>query len=546
MKKAVLLILVWALFMNGQFAQADYTFGEPTNLGPTINSKAPDGGPCFTPDGLSLYYYSFLQGLGNPTVRMTTRATTEEPWGEAVNLSSSEIPKGASLNFSADGLSLYFESFALGGHGGADLFVSTRETIDAPWSDPENLGPNVNTSALDMGSTITADGLSIFFQSTRGGGFGAEDIYVCTRATTSDPWGPAENLGANVNSSFVDAQPFVLPDGLTLLFCSDGPDSYGDWDIWMTNRNSRDDEWGVAVNLGPSVNTEFGEAEPCISPDGKELYFSDWYALHPGGVGAVDMWQVPIEPVVDLNADEIVDAADMCIIIDHWGTDYSLCDIGPMPFGDGVVDVQDLIVLSEYLFENVNDLTLIAHWALDEIESMTALDSISGNNDFIMGAPLWQPAGGKVNGALEFDGIDDCVICGTSPNPAEGPFSIIAWIKGGSSGQVCISLPSAADLLAVDAEGKLMTDLNVSNQSATTLQSEVLVTDGQWHRIGLVWDGKRRKLFVDGITVVEDTQDSVGIAGSGLYIGVGKNFISGTYFSGLIDDVRIYNRVVSP
>ena len=258
------------------------------------------------------------------------------------------------------------------------------------------------------------------------------------------------------------------------------------------------------------------------------------------------MWQVPIEPVVDLNADEIVDAADMCIIIDHWGTDYSLCDIGPMPFGDGVVDVQDLIVLSEYLFENVNDLTLIAHWALDEIESMTALDSISGNNDFIMGAPLWQPAGGKVNGALEFDGIDDCVICGTSPNPAEGPFSIIAWIKGGSSGQVCISLPSAADLLAVDAEGKLMTDLNVSNQSATTLQSEVLVTDGQWHRIGLVWDGKRRKLFVDGITVVEDTQDSVGIAGSGLYIGVGKNFISGTYFSGLIDDVRIYNRVVSP
>lgn len=41
----------------------------------------------------------------------------------------------------------------------------------------------------------------------------------------------------------------------------------------------------------------------------------------------------------------------MCITVDHWGTDNQLCDIGPMPWGDGVVDVQDLIVLAEHLFE---------------------------------------------------------------------------------------------------------------------------------------------------------------------------------------------------
>jgi inhibitor of cysteine peptidase len=60
---------------------------------------------------------------------------------------------------------------------------------------------------------------------------------------------------------------------------------------------------------------------------------------------------VTIEPVVDLNGDGIVDAADMCIIVDHWGEDYSLCDIGPMPWGDGIVDVEDLKVLAEHLFE---------------------------------------------------------------------------------------------------------------------------------------------------------------------------------------------------
>jgi len=530
-----------------EIAKGDYIFGEPVNLGPTINSKAPEGGPCFTPDGLSLYYYSFFEGLGIPTVRMTSRATTEDPWGAAVNLSSSDIPKGASLTFSADGLSLYFESFALGGYGQADLFVSTRETIDAPWGDPENLGPNVNTSALDMGSTITADGLSIFFQSTRAEGFGAEDIYVCTRATTSDPWGPAENLGENVNSSFVDAQPFVLPDGLTLLFCSDGPDGYGDWDIWMTKRNSKDDDWGVAVNLGPSINTEFGEAEPCISPDGKELYFSDWFAPHPDGVGAIDIWQVPIEPVLDLNADGIVDAADMCIIVEHWGTDCSLCDIGPMPWGDGIVDVQDLIVLSEHLFEEVNDPTLAAHWALDETEGATALDGAGSNIGYVMGNPIWQADAGHVDGAIQLDGLDDVVIAGPVPNLGADPFSVLLWIKGDAPGSAVITEPGGVCWLATDPlQGFLMTELTESGRNGGPLQSETAITDGNWHRIGLVWDGSQRTLYVDSIVAAQDTQDNLDVKGGLLYIGCGKNMEQGTFFSGLIDDVRIYNRVVRP
>jgi len=96
--------------------------------------------------------------------------------------------------------------------------------------------------------------------------------------------------------------------------------------------------------LGPPINTSAIDAHPNISADGSTLYFSS--------TGA-DLWQVSIEPVVDLNSDGIVDAADICIIVDNWGTDNSLCDIGPMPWGDGVVDVQDLIVLAEHLFEEI-------------------------------------------------------------------------------------------------------------------------------------------------------------------------------------------------
>ena len=68
-------------------------------------------------------------------------------------------------------------------------------------------------------------------------------------------------------------------------------------------------------------------------------------------MGGWDLYQVSILPVVDLNNDGIVDAIDICMIVDAWGTDDPLCDVGPMPWGDGIVDVQDLIVVAEHLFE---------------------------------------------------------------------------------------------------------------------------------------------------------------------------------------------------
>jgi len=135
-----------------------------------------------------------------------------------------------------------------------------------------------------------------------------------------------------------------------LFFSSNRPSEYGDYTIWVTERATRDDDWGAPVNLGPEINSSVDQENPCLSADGSTLYFA---STRPGGSGYVDLWQVSIEPIVDLNGDGIVDSADMCIMVEHWGEDYSLCDIGPMPWGDGIVDVQDLIVLAEHLFEEV-------------------------------------------------------------------------------------------------------------------------------------------------------------------------------------------------
>jgi hypothetical protein len=252
-------------------------------------------------------------------------------------------------------------------------------------------------------------------------------------------------------------------------------------------------------------------------------------------------------PIVDFNGDRIVDSDDICIMVDHWGTDYSLCDIGPMPWGDGIVDVQDLIVLAEYLFEDINDLTLVAHWALDESDGMVARDSTGTNDAVTFGGPLWQPSGGQVDGAIELDGLDDCVIIGSNPNPTEWPFSVFVWAKGGAPGQVILSQIGGVNWLCTDpSEGYLMTELKGTGWSTTAMLSQAIIIDGNWHRIGLVWDGSNRILYVDDVAVAQDKQTNLLGSDSGLYIGCGKNMEAGTFWSGLIDDVRIYNRVVIP
>ncbi|MFC1605214.1 kelch repeat-containing protein [Planctomycetota bacterium] len=251
-------------------------------------------------------------------------------------------------------------------------------------------------------------------------------------------------------------------------------------------------------------------------------------------------------PLVDFNHDGIVDAADMCIMVDHWGEDYSLCDIGPTLFGDGVVDVEDLKVLADHLFQEVEDPTLIAHWPMDETEGIIAYDSASVNDAVLVGNAVWQPYSGQINGALQLDGINSYVIADPVLNPADGPCSVFAWINGGAPGQVVLSQADGANWLAVDAEGYLMTELTGPGRSAGPLFSETVITDGQWHRIGLVWDGSKRMLYVDDVVVAEDTQTGLVSSDGGLYIGCGKGMESGTFSSGLIDDVRIYDRVVHP
>ncbi|MHC4175508.1 MAG: hypothetical protein ACYTBX_09675 [Planctomycetota bacterium] len=349
MKKIISLVMILVFSTAVEVANADFTFGTPVNLGQPVNSSANEWGSSISADGLNLYFTSKRPGgSGDEDLWVTTRDTKEDEWGTPVNLgpivnssSGDGMPR-----ISTDGLALYFMSGRPGGSGNVDLWVTTRETTHDEWGPPVNLGPTVNSAFFDGGPDISADGLDLYFTSNRPSGSGDFDLWVTTRATTSDPWGEPANLGPIVNSSVGEYYSSLSADGLVLFFQDDN------LDICLTQRKTTADPFGPAVKLPTQINTSRVEGAPSLSYDGSTLYFS---SNNSGGYGKNDTWQVSIEPVVDLNSDGIVDAADMCIIVDYWGTDEPLCDIGPMAWGDGIVDVQDLIVLAEHLFEGFGD-----------------------------------------------------------------------------------------------------------------------------------------------------------------------------------------------
>jgi hypothetical protein len=242
-----------------------------------------------------------------------------------------------------------------------------------------------------------------------------------------------------------------------------------------------------------------------------------------------------------------VDIRDLLTLIEHWGQDDPLCDIGPMPWGDGKVDEKDLDVLMRYWGQEAYDPSLIAHWALDETSGTVATDSAGTNDGTLLGDPAWQPSGGKLGGALLFDGVGACVNASFVLDPGAGPFSVFAWVKGGAPGQTVLSQGESVNWLMAEAvTGALMTGLGSSGRKGRVLGSQAPITEGNWHRVGFVWDGSNRILYVDDVEVAEDTLTGLGESAGVLYIGAGSNRAPGTFWSGLIDDVRIYDRVVRP
>lgn len=158
---------------------------------------------------------------------------------------------------------------------------------------PVNLGDSINTDGDEYLPYLTADGQTMFFTSRRLGSTGGynreyrdycEDFYFAER--TADGWRMAENLGEPINSDMNEGAATFSPDGQYVIFAAcHRKDGYGDCDLYISKLNGK--VWSAPQNLGPIINTPAWESQPCISNDGKTLFFS---SSRPGGEGGQDIW----------------------------------------------------------------------------------------------------------------------------------------------------------------------------------------------------------------------------------------------------------------
>jgi len=353
-RNPIMCLAMMAAFLIGTcgLTKADFTFGDVEALPEPINTPGFWSGDfTMTDDGLEAYFMSIRPGgYGGEDIWVCRRQSTEEGWGPAVNLGPlvNTSACDSTPTISADGLELYFADVGVrgtpyrpGGHGGGDIWVTRRANRDDEWAVPVNIGAPVNTGGMETYPNISADGLSLHFSNG--------DLWLATRPTRDDNWSARIRVTGGINTTSWEGFPCLSADQRVLLFYSDRPGGYGGMDIYMSMRPTMSDDWGPAVNLGPMINTQNFDIAPSLSTDGCTLHFTQNNMT--GWGGHFKVYRTTISPVVDLNGDGIVDASDMCIIVDHWGTDEALCDIGPMPWGDGIVDVEDLIVLAEHLFE---------------------------------------------------------------------------------------------------------------------------------------------------------------------------------------------------
>lgn len=172
---------------------------------------------------------------------------------------------------SGDGRTLVFTSCNRPDtQGDCDLYISFR--TGSEWSKPQNMGNTVNSKAWDSQPSLSADGRTLYFSSTRAGGVGKEDIWVSYR-NDDGTWTKPVNLGKEINSTGRDMAPSIHMSGTTLYFVSDGHMGMGGLDVFKADKNANG-KWSAPQNLGYPLNTHADEGSLFITPDSEVGYYS--------------------------------------------------------------------------------------------------------------------------------------------------------------------------------------------------------------------------------------------------------------------------------
>jgi len=253
--------------------------------------------PAFTPDGKTLYFVKSTPQFSDWKIYQSER--TETGWSPPQPAPFSGKYRDADPYVTADGKRLYFISDRpVDGKPREDMDIWVMErTADGKWGEPRNAGAPVNSAGNEWFPRPAANG-TLYFGSDRPGGLGKTDLY--RSKLVSGKYAPPENLGPTINSEAEEYEPCIAPDESFLVFMAAGrPDVGGGGDLYMSYR--KDGAWTPPRNLGPTVNRRGLDIGAYLSLDGKWFYFSSGRKVG-GRNGMGDIYRIPIETLHALAA----------------------------------------------------------------------------------------------------------------------------------------------------------------------------------------------------------------------------------------------------
>jgi len=270
---------------------------EIINLGTIINSTAADYSPVVSLDGSAIYYTS--RRLRNDSSNIEIKDPTTNMYMEDIYVSYKDFDNNwtepqlmnfclpekneATVAVSTDERRIYVYKDET---GNGDIYYSDFQASrfnELQYLDIEG----VNTESWETHITVTPDGMQKYFASDRPGGFGGRDIYRIVKLPNGE-WSLPLNLGPSINTPYDEDAPFLAIDNKTMYFASNGPNSIGGFDIFLTVRDDNFN-WSKPVNLGAPLNSTADDIYYTTTVDGLTGYLT---SFRPGGIGEKDIYEV--------------------------------------------------------------------------------------------------------------------------------------------------------------------------------------------------------------------------------------------------------------
>jgi hypothetical protein len=250
------------------------------NIGEPFNDEKSQFNPLISADGKS---FAYMVALKFYDAIMFSRLINGK-WASPVNITPQLQSDGNFYisSLSADGKLLFL---SMDDKSNSDIYYSTFN--GDTWSKIGKLNKNINTKYWESHAFISEDGEQLVFASDRPGGFGGLDLYISHKV--NGDWGPAVNIGQEINTPFNEDRPFLINKGKTLFFCSQGHENIGGYDLFRSEMQSNG-LWSKPKNLGYPLNTPDDNIFFMPVGDGKSGYYST--VNEASGSGKEDIFKI--------------------------------------------------------------------------------------------------------------------------------------------------------------------------------------------------------------------------------------------------------------